>query len=205
MKKIFFSLAMILVLMTATAFAAENVSEKDDSKGVEYTSKTYGFKITCPTGFKVVVNPFEDPKKKGELLVFANEGIKILYGYQIALDAFDNSVPDLNKANQKTIDAYLEKLKKNDAYEFAAVEKISKDNNCIFAITAKEIEVKDEKGEVEGVLEADSQNAMAFFRTKSGRCISIQLIAEKLDEEMITNFKKSVATFKDATELSAKK
>lgn len=203
MKKIFCSLAVILTLLTATAFAAENSNAENAEKGVEYTSKTYGFKIVCPSEFKVVVNPFENPQKKGELLVFANDGIKILYGYQILLDAFDSkSAPDFNKADQKTLDAYLEKLKVDGAYEFAKIEKISKDNNAVFAVTAKEIEVKDDNGEVEGVLEATSQNALAFFRTKSGRCVSIQLIVENLDAEMMSNFKKSVATYVDATDIS---
>lgn len=200
MRKIFLSFTILLTLLTATAFAAE---ENETSTGFEYTSQTYGFKIACPAEPKVVVNPFENPQERGELLVFANDGMKILYGYQIKLDAFDDkTVPDFNKANKKTLDAYLEKLRVNDAYEYAEIGNISADNKAVFAVTAKEIEVKGDDGEVEGVLTAETQNAIAFFRTKSGRCISIQFITDKIDDEAVENFRKSVMSYQDATDLA---
>lgn len=198
MKKIILT-AVMMLLLTATVFAAE----ENQVEGFEYTSQTYGFKIMCPAEPKVVVNPFEDPNKRGELLVFANDGMKILYGYQILLDAFDTkSVPDFNKAKKKVLDAYLEKLRVNDAYEYAEIGNIAPDNKAVFAVTAKEIEVKDDNGEVEGVLTAETQNAMAFFRTKSGRCISIQFITDKIDDEAVDNFRKSVISYRDATDLA---
>ena len=200
MKKIFLGLTILLTLLTATAFAAE---ENETASGFEYTNQTYGFKIACPAEPKVVVNPFENPQERGELLVFANDGMKILYGYQIKLDAFDDkTVPDFNKANKKTLDAYLEKLRVNDAYEYAEIGNISADNKAVFAVTAKEIEVKGDDGEIEGVLTAETQNAIAFFRTKSGRCISIQFITDKIDDEAVENFRKSVMSYQDATDLA---
>lgn len=198
MRKIILTAMMLLMLFTATVFA-----EEETTQGFEYTSQTYGFKIACPAEPKVVVNPFEDPNKKGELLVFANDGMKILYGYQILLDAFDTkAVPDFNKASKKVLDEYLEKLRINEAYEYAEIGNIAADNKAVFAVTAKEIEVKDDNGEVEGVLTADTQNAIAFFRTKSGRCISIQFITTKIDDEAVDNFRKSVISYRDATDLA---
>lgn len=207
MRKIFFALTVLLTFLTATAFAAEENSaqpatENPASQAFEYTSQTFGFKISCPAVPKVVVNPFEDPKERGELLVFANDGIKILYGYQIKLDAFDNKdIPDLNKANKKTLDAYLEKLRQQNFYEYAEITNISPDNKAIFAVTAKEMEVELDDGEI-GTATADTQNAIAFFRTKSGRCISIQFITDTLDDEAIANFSKSVMSYRDATDLA---
>lgn len=215
MRKIFLSLTLLLTFLTATAFAAEENStqpvgenstppaeENSTSQAFEYTSQTYGFKIACPAEPKVVVNPFEDPNERGELLVFANDGMKILYGYQIKLDAFDNNaIPDLNKANKKTIDAYLEKLRQQNVYEHVEINNISPDNKAIFAVTAKEMEVELDDGEI-GVLTADTQNAIAFFRTKSGRCISIQFITDTLDDEAVANFGKSVMSYRDATDLA---
>lgn len=198
MKKIILTAMMLLMMFTATVFA-----EEETTQGFEYTSQTYGFKIACPAEPKVVVNPFEDPNKKGELLVFANDGIKILYGYQILLDAFDTKeVPDFNKANKKVLDEYLEKLRINEAYEYAEIGNIAADNKAVFAVTAKEIEEKDDNGEVEGVWTADAQNAIAFFRTKSGRCISIQFITTTIDDEAVENFRKSVMSYRDATDLA---
>lgn len=180
-----------MVMLTATAFADDGV--------YEYTSETYGFKITCPAKPIVVVNPFEDPYQKGELLVFANEGIKIIYGYQILLDAFkDNAVPDFNASNRQFIDAYLEKMREDDAYEYVELVNVSKGNRGVMALTAKEITILNDKGEVEGTLVADRQSAFTFFRTSGGRCISIQLLAEDFGEDNINDYRKSISTFRDA-------
>lgn len=203
MRKIFLLATLIFTLFTATAFAAEN-----ESSFYEYTSEVYGFKIICPVKPVVVVNPFEDPKQRGELLVFANDGMKIIYGFQILLDAFDtNKVPNFNKDKKKIIDDYIEQLKKDNAYEFIGLETVSRnskgvENKGIVLITAKEIEVKGDDGEVEGTLTADSQTAFTYFRTRSGRCISIQLITSDFNEDNLKDYRNSVATYRDATDLS---
>ena len=203
MRKIFLLATFIFTLFTATAFAAEN-----EKSFYEYTSEVYGFKIICPTKPAVVVNPFEDPKQKGELLVFANDGMKIIYGFQILLDAFDTKkVPNFNKDKKKIIDAYIENLKKDNAYEFVGVETVSRnskgvENKGVVLITAKEIEVRDDNGEVTDTLVADEQTAFTFFRTRSGRCISIQLITSDFNEDNLKDYRNSVATYRDATDLS---
>jgi len=219
MRKFFLMTFLLATFLCATTFAAEENSPaetsatetetsgtsevEENSKGFEYTSQTFGFKIMCPAEPKVVVNPFPDPKKRGELLVFKNDGAEILYGYQIMFEAFDtNSAPDFNKAKKKTLDNYLEKLKENNAYEDAIVDNVTADNKGVFAVTAKEIEIKNDAGEVEDVATATTQNELVFFRTKSGRCISIQLITTTLTDEVVMNFRKSVATYQDATDLS---
>ena len=187
MRKIFLMATFIFTLLTATAFAAEN-----ENQPYEYTSEVYGFKIMCPVKPAVVVNPFEDPKQKGELLVFANDGMKIIYGFQILLDAFDT-----NK----------EKLKRDNAYEFIGLETVARysngsENKGVVLITAKEIEVRGDDGEVEGTLTADNQTAFTYFRTRSGRCISIQLITADLTEDGLKDYRNSVATYRDATDLA---
>jgi len=217
MRKIFLMTMLVVTFLCATAFAAEENSAEtatttenqtaktaeESSAGFEYTSQTFGYKIMCPAEPKVVVNPFPDPKKRGELLIFKNEGAEILYGYQIMFDAFDTkATPDFNKAKKKTLEKYLEKLKFNNAFEDAIVDEVSKGNKGVFAVTAKEIEIKNDAGEVEDVAVATTQNEIAFFRTKSGRCISIQLITVELTDEVVMNFRKSVATYQDATDLS---
>ena len=212
MRKIFLMTLLVATFLCATTFAAEENSAEttvtattaaESSAGFEYTSQTFGYKIVCPAEPKVVVNPFPDPKKRGELLIFKNEGAEILYGYQIMFDAFDTkSTPDFNKAKKKTLENYLEKLKFNNAFEDAIVDEVSKGNKGVFAVTAKEIEIKNDAGEVEDVAVATTQNEIAFFRTKSGRCISIQLITVELTDEVVMNFRKSVATYQDATDLS---
>ena len=195
MHKIFLPAIFILTLLTATAFAAENES-------YEYTSETYGFKILCPAKPIVIVNPFEDPNQHGELLVFAYEDIKVIFGYQIMLDAFDTKeIPDFNKDKKKKVDAYLEKKRAENIYNFVELQNISKDNKGVVMVTAKELTIVDENGE-EVTATADQQTAYAIFRTKSGRCISIQLISADLDKSDYEDFLKSVATYQDATDLS---
>ncbi len=195
MHKIFLPAIFILTLLTATAFAAENES-------YEYTSETYGFKILCPAKPIVIVNPFEDPNQHGELLVFAYEDIKVIFGYQIMLDAFDTKeIPDFNKDKKKKIDAYIEKKRAENIYNFVELQNISKDNKGVVMVTAKELTIVDENGE-EVTATADQQTAYAIFRTKSGRCISIQLISADLDKSDYEDFLKSVSTYQDATDLS---
>lgn len=195
MRKIFLLATFILTLLTATAFAAENQS-------YEYTSEVYGFKIICPTKPIVVVNPFEDPKQRGELLVFANDGMKILFGYQILLDAFDDKkVPNFNKDKKKLIDAYLEKKRGENIYNFVEIQDVSKNNKGVVMVTSKELTAVDENGE-EFTATADQQTAFALFRSRSGRCISIQLLSADLDKSDYEDFLKSVATYQDATDLA---
>ena len=216
-KKIFLVTFLVTTFFGVQVFAAEENSASEENNsvavaeekgstekvaGYEYTSQTFGFKIVCPAEPKVVVNPFEDPKKRGELLIFASDGADILYGYQIQFEAFDtDSTPDFNKANKKTLQKYLAKLMQANAFEDAIVANITADNKGVFAVTAKEIEIKNDAGEVEDVAVATTQNEFSFFRTKSGRCISIQLITTDLNDEKVMNFRKSVATYQDATDL----
>lgn len=202
MRKIFLITTFVLSLLAATAFAAENDSSVE---GFDYTSQVYGFKIKCPVKPIVILNPFEDPKARGELLVLevTPDGQDIAYGYQILLDAFDTkSVPNFNKDREKTIDDYIKKLAEANKYEYVSLENISKDNKGILAMTAKKLEIRNDKGEVEDVLVADKQSAFAFFRTRSGRCISIQLITTEMSKENIADYLKSVSTYQDATDLS---
>ena len=199
MKKIFLSLAAILILMTTTVFAAE----ENSSNGVEYVSKTYGFKVMCPSECKVVVMPkgyLDEPNKHGERLIFANDGMDILYGYEIILDAFDTkAVPNFNKDSKKILDAYVKKQKDLKIYEVVEIATVSKGNKGVFMVPAAEMEYTNEDGTVE-TIPIDAPDASLFFRTKSGRCIAFNLIAEKPDKEILSNFIKSAATFKDATD-----
>lgn len=214
MKKIFLMTALLLTFFTATSFAAEpqadqpapTENQQESDNLTEYTSKVFGFKMVCPPNPVVIVNPFEKPEEHGECLVYQNDGMKILRGIQVKLDAFNTKdVPDFNKASEKTIREYLDKLKKANSYEVAELVNISKDNKGVFILTAKEIDVLDDKGEVEGTLVADSQIASTFFRTKSGRCIEIQLLSDDFGDDVMKVYRHAVATYRDATDLSGTK
>lgn len=210
MRKIIFLTALMMMILSATAFAEEvtEPSNETDAEPYIYTSKDFEFTIACP--FKpvaVVQNPWQEPEKRGEMLVFANEGFDIKYAYLIQVNAFDNeSVPDFNKADKKTLDEYLAKLTENGGFGSADLVNISSANKGILAVTAETIQVMNqETGEVEGEFVADRRDIYTYFRTPQGRCIGIQLISVSLDKEFVDVYRYGVASFKDNSAFNNKK
>ena len=206
MRKIFILTTLLMMILTATAFA-EEVAESTDEPTDEpyiYTSEDFKFTIACPIKpVAVVQNPWQEPEKRGEMLVFAHEGFKIQYAYLIQVNAFDNdSVPDFNTADKKIIDDYLEKLIENGGFGSAELVSISAKNKGVFAVTAETIEVRNkETGELEGEFLADRRDIYTFFRTPQGRCIGIQLINTNIDsKELVDVYRYGVASFKDTSE-----
>ena len=208
MRKIFFLTTLLMMLLASTAFAAEPEPEATDDEPYIYTSKDFKFTITCPTKPAVVENPWQETDKHGEMLVFASEGIDVLYGYIIQVDAFDNTdVPDFNKGSIAAIGDYLGKLKSDGGFADANLVQITKDNKGVLAITAQKIDVYNpETGELEGQFIADKQYLYTFFRTPEGRCISIQLICPNLKEKTLVDiYRGSVASFRDDSKDGGKK
>ncbi len=83
MRKIFFLTALLMMILTTTTFAAEEPAPEEDGPYI-YTSEDFKFSIACPIKpVAVVQNPWQEPEKRGEMLVFANEGFDILYAYVI--------------------------------------------------------------------------------------------------------------------------
>ena len=206
MRKIFFLTTLMMMILSATAFA-EEVTEQDNEPYI-YTSEDFKFTIACP--FKpvaVVQNPWQEPEKRGEMLVFANEGFDIKYAYLIQVNAFDNdSVPDFNKADKKILDEYLAKLTENGGFGSTDLINITSANKGVFAVTAETIQVvNQETGEVEGEFVADRRDVYTYFRTPQGRCIGIQLISVSLDKEFVDVYRYGVASFKDNSEFNNKK
>ncbi|MBQ7453469.1 MAG: hypothetical protein IJS69_00200, partial [Selenomonadaceae bacterium] len=151
MRKIFFLTALLMmVLMTTTAFAKK--TNPDDEPYI-YTSEDFKYSIACPIKpLAVVQNPWQEPEKRGEMLVFANDGFDIQYAFIIQVDAFDtDKVPDFNSGSLKTIGDYLLELKKSGGFATADLVSLTKTNKAVTAMTADRIEVLNkETGEVEG-------------------------------------------------------
>ena len=206
-KKIFTTAAILLTLFSPITFAADNnaapaasgnkIINVEPDKYFDYTSPSYKYTIKCPIKPVTTDMKFETPALKGETLFFLNAQNEPLYIYRIEFDAFDDRVvPDFNTADQKTMDAYIEKLKEANLFEVATAASITKDTKGVFAITAKELERKNENGEIETVT-ASNQAAVTYFRTKSGKCMSIMIIADDLTNELIDNYRYAVTTFQD--------
>ncbi|MBR1730124.1 MAG: hypothetical protein IJ728_11455 [Selenomonadaceae bacterium] len=202
MKKFLLMISAVMTLMISTAFAAE----ENNSESYKYISLNYDFSIQCPKVPKVVPAEifFDDNTKKGDVLVFDyvvdDQGAyDVKRAWIFLFDAFNtNAVPNFNQDKKEIIDQYLTALQKN-GYEGTALVNITKDNKGVFAITAKVIEIdEDDDGKPDATLETDQQSAVAFFRTASGRCVSIQLIGSNdLNDAALNNFRRALTTFEE--------
>ena len=210
MKKNFLVAALILTLFTPTTFAEEattppvTTENATSSNGdvtipvkdfVEYSSTSYGYKIKCPFNPVAVTDlKFDEPSHKGEQLIFLNDGAEIVLAYRINLDAFpDNAAPDFNKADEKTLNSYLDYLKTVNPLDTAQITNLGNNNKGVFMVTAKEIE--NDKGEK---ITTDSQIAMVIFRTPNGGRISIQLLTKEFSQDLVNAFIYSASTFNDS-------
>lgn len=205
MRKIFLLTTLLMMIFSATAFAAEEekteTAEPTDEPYI-YTSEDFKYSIACPIKpLAVVQNPWEEPEKRGEMLVFANEGFDVQFAYIIQVNAWDpadKKVPDFNKGSLKAIGDYLISLKKDGGFGEATLVSLTKENKGVFAVTAESFEVTNkETGEVEGEFVADKQFIYTFFRTPEGRCISIQLVSANLDKPYVDTYRYGVASFQD--------
>ncbi len=199
LKKIFISITALMVWLTATVFAAE----ENSNESYNYVSRDYNFSIKCPKRPNVVPATifFDDPAKKGEVLIFENMEYEVKRGWVVLVDAFNStSVPDFNKSDKKLVDQYVTELQKQ-GYENMSIIDITKGNKGIFALTAKEIEIdEDGDGKPDGVAIAENQAAITFFRMPDGRCLSMQMIGTNgIDDASINEFKAALSTIGDST------
>ena len=194
LKRIFLTASAMLFLIFSTADAAKS------AETYEYVSREYNYSLECPKRPNVVPANvyYEDAEKKGEVLIFDNEGYTIKRAWIILFDAFDTTmIPNFNKDSKKFIEQYIEAKKKDEFDELNLVE-IQKGNKGVFGITAKEIEIdEDGDGKIDGVAVADKQAAVVFFRSDLGRCISVQLFDENFGEASIAEFRTALSTYKE--------
>ena len=229
MRRIFLTAILMLTLLTATAFAEETPEQSADQQKLDrltedvfgeqpidqpddiyvHTSEDFKYTITCPMKpLAVIQNPWPEPEKRGELLVFDAEGFDIRYAYYICVNAWepdDKTIPDFNKGPIAAIGEYLKALKTNGGFAVANLVNISKDNNGVFAVMPEQINVTNqETGEVEEYV-ADKQDLITFFRTPQGRCISVELLCVDLNKTFLNAYRGSVASFTDNSDKKAKK
>ncbi|MBQ7478059.1 MAG: hypothetical protein IJT01_04055, partial [Selenomonadaceae bacterium] len=162
---------------SSTAQPAAAAAEK---KVYTYVSKEYGYGILCPAKPNVVPASmfYEDETKKGEVLIFDNDGYNVKHAWVVLVDAFDDKgVPDLNKLSEEEAKAQLTKIQQSNGYEGIALLSISENNKAIFAVTAKEVEIDTNgDGQPDTTAVADTQMAVSFFRGPKGGRYSVQLI-----------------------------
>ncbi|SFT74442.1 hypothetical protein SAMN02910356_01901 [Selenomonas sp. GACV-9] len=199
-------MAALLLGNTAPALAAEAApaAEAEQAQTAKldytYTSKEYGFTIQCPQRPNVIPASLLYEGKKGEVLVFDNDGYNIKNAWVILTDAFDGAkTPDFNKINEEEAKKYLTELMNSNAYEGITLVNLSATNKAVYAVTAKEVEVDtDGDGKYDAKATADTQMAVTFFRGNKGGCYSIQLIDNPvLRGSEIKLFQQGVASFQE--------
>lgn len=198
--------ASLLLMPTMSAFAAEQApaaasQAAEAALPYTYTSQQYGYTIQCPqkpVGVIPASALYED--RKGDVLIFDNDGYNIKYAWIVLTDAFDNkSVPDLNKLKEADAEKLLSGIMGSNGYEGIMLVNLNAKNKAIYAVTAKEIEIDENgDGQIDGVAKADTQMAVAFFRTEKGNRYGVELIDNPdLRESSLAAFQKGITTLKD--------
>ena len=151
--------ASLLLMPTMPAFAAEQApaAASQAAKAAlpyTYTSQQYGYTIQCPqkpVGVIPASALYED--RKGDVLIFDNDGYNIKYAWIVLTDAFDNkSVPDLNKLKEADAEKLLSGIMGSNGYEGIMLVNLNAKNKAIYAVTAKEIEIDENgDGQIDGV------------------------------------------------------
>ena len=184
---------------SSTAQPAAAAAEK---KVYTYVSKEYGYGILCPAKPNVVPASmfYGDETKKGEVLIFDNDGYNVKHAWVVLVDAFDDKgVPDLNKLSEEEAKAQLTKIQQSNGYEGIALLSISENNKAIFAVTAKEVEIDTNgDGQPDTTAVADTQMAVSFFRGPKGGRYSVQLIDNPvLRQESIDEYQMGISSFQE--------
>ena len=195
--------ASLLLMPAMPAFAAEQAASQAAEAALPYTytSQQYGYTIQCPqkpVGVIPASALYED--RKGDVLIFDNDGYNIKYAWIVLTDAFDNkSVPDLNKLKEADAEKLLSGIMGSNGYEGIMLVNLNAKNKAIYAVTAKEIEIDENgDGQIDGVAKADTQMAVAFFRTEKGNRYGVELIDNPdLRESSLAAFQKGITTLKD--------
>ncbi|BEU87990.1 hypothetical protein TAMA11512_14540 [Selenomonas sp. TAMA-11512] len=187
----------IAVCTLVTLFGITNIT----SANYLYKS-SLGYSLQCPEKPVGVIpaSVFYHDDRKGEVLVFANDGYAINRAWIILPDGFENSaLPDLDNLKQNEVDKLLATLRANSAYEFVDYLPIAVKTRGILAVTAKEIEIDtDGDGVTDEVAKADTQMVITFFRSPKGTRYAMELIDNpELTQEAVSAYKMGLATFQE--------
>lgn len=113
MKKI---IANVVVAMLAAIVCIVPNASVSEAAAYTYTSEKYAYSIDCPqkpVGILDLANQSKD--KKGEILIFENQGMDITYDWIVMTDAFnDESLPDLTKLTKEQVDELLKEMVKTN-------------------------------------------------------------------------------------------
>ena len=206
--------SVVCPLQTEAAEGPTNAEQKTENpantQGVYSFVSDYDYGMLCPhkpVGIIPASQLYGDDRK-GDVLIFENEGYNIKHAWVILVDAFDTkAVPDFNKISEKDAETYLEKLMHSSGYEGISLVNLTQDNKAVFGITAKEVEIDtDGDGVMDARAVAETQEAVVFFRTSKGKCIAMHLIDNPiLRKETVGAFQYGASTLHDLDAQALKK
>ncbi len=199
-------------LPTDTAFAKKNKEKKQSAtaeaqqEGYLFTSANYHYTILCPQkpiGSVPAKMFFNDNSKRGDVIIFEtfdNDIYKVKSAWVVLADAFDDeSIPDLNKINEKDGLELLKKIQSNNGYAAMGIVDISDKNRGIYAVTAKEVEIDtNNDGNFDTVATSDTQTVVTFFRGNLGGRFCVRLIDNPdLRKAMVDAYKYGISTLRE--------
>ncbi len=192
------------------ANAEQSAENPANTQGVYSFVSDYDYGMLCPYKPVGVISASQlyGDDRKGDVLIFENEEYNIKHAWVVLVDAFDDkAVPDFNQINEKDAETYLEKLMHSSGYEGISLINITKDNRAVFGITAKEVEIDtDGDGVMDTKAVAETQEAVAFFRTSKGKRIAMHLIDNPvLRKESVSAFQFGASTLRDIDSQALKK
>ncbi len=178
--------------------AASSSAQRTDAKACLYMNAEYGYSILCPKKPNVIPASALYEGAKGNVLIFDNDGYNIKLAWVVLVDSFeDSAIPNLNAISVEDATKELERIQKTNGYESIGLLKMTPENNAIFAITGKDIEIdSDGDGTVDTVATAENQSAVAFFRGNEGGRYTLQLLNNpQLHPQMVSDFQFALSTF----------
>ena len=198
LRKCLTAALFVCAAAVTTAFAPSAAS----AAPYTYTSEQYGYSIDCPQKPEGVIPAsllYAD--KKGDVLIFANDGYTIKKAWLILTDAFtDKDVPDLNKISEADAKTLTQNLLTHNGYEKVEIVPINAKDKGLYAVTAKEIEIDTNgDGKPDTTAKADTQMVLTFFRGERGGHFAVELIDNPtLTQANIDEYRAGISTFKES-------
>ena len=201
MSMMAFAVSVLPAYAEETAAVQTSESAAKDPDIYIFSSPQYGYTMLCPhrpVGVIPASMLYED--KKGDVVVFENDGYTLRHAWVILVDSFNTKdVPDFNKITEQEASDYLQKLMRSSAYEGISLVNLSENNKGVFGISAKEVEIDTNgDGVFDVTAKADTQEAVVFFRTEKGRCFTAHLIDNpELRTDSISAFQFGISSLQE--------
>lgn len=180
-----------------------NVFTPSQAAAYTYVSNDYGYSIECPEKPLGVI-PLIDPKQKGEVLVFKNDGYTILEGWIIATNAFDaDQIPNFDKMTDKDAQKYAANfiMSSNGRYQTALFIPVN-GRKVLYAIAPQEAYVDaDKKDKADKSDQPNvSQRIETYLPGKKTNYAIVFFKSGTVDAQDSIDYQKGILSFKETSD-----